>query len=135
LKPQTLPSLCWFPLWWGIGYLLVGGVVVISLIPVPELPDLGIDCSDKLLHFGAYVFLMTWFVQLNPPARYALLAAGFVSLGVGLELLRGLTRYRSMEIFDMAANALGAMAGWGLGRLGINTVFHNLEAGWFDGNQ
>ena len=106
-------------------------MVVVSLIPISQIPNLGIVWSDKLLHLAAYAFLMTWFVQLNPPARYALLALGFASLGVGLELLQGLTRYRSMEVFDMAANALGVVMGWGVGGLGINSVFHKLEARFY----
>ena len=132
MKPKTLPFLRWSRLWWGLGYLLVAGVVVISLIPVPELPDLGIDWLDKLLHLAAYAFLMTWFVQLHPPARYALLAAGVASMGVGLELLQALTQYRSLELLDMTANALGVVAGWGLGAMGINTLFLKFEAWWFE---
>ena len=135
MKPNTLPFLRWSRLWWGLGYLWVAGVVVISLTPVPELPDLGFGRFDKLLHLAAYAFLMTWFVQLNPPARYALLAAGFASMGMGLELLQALTRYRSLEYLDMLANALGAVAGWGLGARGGNTLFLKFEAWWFERNR
>ena len=134
MKPNTLPFLRWSRLWWGLGYLWVVGVVVISLIPVPELPDLGFSWFDKLLHVATYAFLMTWFVQLNPPTRYTLLAAGFASMGVGLELLQVLTQYRSLELLDMTANALGAVAGWGLGAKGVNTLFLKFEAWWFKRN-
>ena len=43
-------------------------------------------------------------------------------MGVGLEFVQGALGHRSFELADMAANALGVLAGWGAAhflRLGL----------------
>lgn len=101
----------YFRLWQVLGALLCLLVVYFSLTPSP--PDLGIDQGDKLGHLAVYAALMWWFAQLHIPLRHRLgFAVGLVALGVGLEFAQRATGYRSFEIADMAADAMGVLLGW-----------------------
>ncbi len=48
-------------------------------------------------------------------------------MGVVLEFLQGLTDYRTFEIADMVANAMGAALGWGLAQTPLRNVLEWLE--------
>jgi glycopeptide antibiotics resistance protein len=85
---------------------MVAAVVWGSLTPAP--PSAG---NDKVGHFVVYGVLMFWFAQLY--ARRMFYAAGFIALGIALEFVQGSLGYRSFELYDMLANALGVLAGWG----------------------
>ena len=39
-------------------------------------------------------------------------AIGFIAMGVALEFLQGMTGYRTFEVLDMLANAVGVALGW-----------------------
>jgi VanZ family protein len=94
------------------GWALAAVIVWLSLTPAP--PGLDLAHSDKLGHLAAYGALMFWFCQvyLGRPARIAC-AAGFIAMGIGLELAQGALGYRSYEALDMVANTLGVFLGWG----------------------
>jgi VanZ family protein len=85
---------------------MVAALVWGSLTPAPP-PSAG---NDKLGHFAVYGVLMFWFAQLY--ARRMFYAAGFIALGIALEFAQGSLGYRSFELYDMLANALGVLAGW-----------------------
>jgi hypothetical protein len=99
------------PIWLAAGWAMVGAIVWLSLTPAP--PTLDFEQSDKAGHFLGYGTLMAWFAWLYParPARIGY-AAGFVAMGVGLELAQRQLGYRTYEEFDMLANALGVLLGW-----------------------
>ena len=101
-------------LWSMLWSLAIAVVVVVSLIPAPELPNLP-PGSDKWEHFLAYFALAAAAVQLF--ARWpALLGAGLglVLMGIGLEYAQGaLTDTRMMDRWDALANTLGVIAGLG----------------------
>jgi VanZ family protein len=98
-------------LWLVIGIGLVLTVVYLSL--TPQAPELGFEQSDKLGHLLAYGTLMNWFCQLyDGRGRRIALAAGFVALGIALELVQGMTDYRTADPMDALANAAGVMIGW-----------------------
>ena len=102
-----------FPKWWaGLGWLLVTGVIVGSLLPGPALPN--VSMNDKVEHVGAYCLLMVWFAGLYPRRLYLLIAAGLLGLGIGLDLLQGLTQTRSLEFLDIVADFAGIMIGLAL---------------------
>ena len=107
LKPFRRPWL-WSSLW----CLAIAAVVIVSLVPAPDLPDLP-PGSDKWEHFLAYAALAAAAVQLF--ARWpALLGAGLglVLMGIGLEYAQGaLTETRMMDRWDALANTLGVIAG------------------------
>ena len=92
-------------LWLALGWAMVAAVVWGSLTPAP--PQAG---NDKIGHFAAYGVLMFWFAQLYL-SRLAC-AAGFIALGIALEFAQGWLGYRSFELYDMVADALGVLLGW-----------------------
>ncbi|HSA89079.1 MAG TPA: VanZ family protein [Burkholderiales bacterium] len=97
---------------WGWAAAIVG----LSL--VPEQPMLDVEHGDKAGHLAAYGLLMLWFAQLYLTNRArAAYAAGFVALGVALEFAQGALVYRSYDVDDMYANALGIALGWMLGAM------------------
>ena len=93
------------------GWAWAAAIVWLSLTPRP--PEIDLPQGDKLGHFVAYGLLMFWFSQLylQPRTRISY-AAGFVAMGVGLEVLQGALGFRTYEVFDMYANTLGVLLGW-----------------------
>ena len=115
----------WCALWCGA----VAGVVVLSLMPPPPMPDF--DHSDKWSHFLAYFALAASAVQLfrNWPA---LLGAGLglVLLGIGLEHAQGaLTSHRMFDMKDALANTLGVIAGLGTRLTPLHDLLLRVESG------
>ncbi len=91
---------------------MVAAVVALSLIRLPF--NLG-EGRDKLAHFVAYASLSFWFGMLYAGrARQLGVAVAFAAMGVAIEFLQRLTGYRSFEVADMVANAIGAALGWAL---------------------
>ncbi len=91
---------------------MIAAIVVLSLIPVSV--DLG-EGRDKIAHFAAYGGLSFWFDMLyRGSMRQFMIALAFAAMGAALEFLQGMTDYRSFEVADMIANAIGAALGWGL---------------------
>ena len=90
------------------GWAWAAAIVWLSLTPSP--PPVDVTYGDKLGHFAAYGLLMFWFAQLYRVRVFY--AAAFVAMGIGLEFLQGALGYRTYEVFDMYANALGVLLGW-----------------------
>ncbi|MDH3220232.1 MAG: VanZ family protein [Gammaproteobacteria bacterium] len=97
-----------YPLWYGLGALMLLLVAVLSLVPVPE--EIGVD--DKLAHTVTYFILAGWF-SLLASHREALgwTFAGLLAYGMAIELLQGMTAYRFAEWGDVVANGTGIAAG------------------------
>ena len=93
------------------GWAIAAAIVWLSLTPSP--PKMDIDEGDKLGHFAAYGSLMFWFCLLyaRECTRLAY-AALWIAMGMALEFAQGETGYRSFEVFDMLANAIGVLIGW-----------------------
>lgn len=98
-------------LWSVLGWLLVAGVIVGSLLPGPALDTLSFSLNDKVLHTGTYCVLTLWFTGLYRRSLYLVIGAVLLGLGVSLDLLQGLTRTRSLDWRDMVANATGIAVG------------------------
>jgi hypothetical protein len=112
-------------IWLLLGWSMVAAVVVLSLIPVDV--DLG-ENRDKLAHFIAYGSLSFWFGMLfDGRGRQLRMAIAFAAMGVALEFLQGLTGYRSFEVADMIANAVGAALGWGLAQTPLRNALNWAE--------
>ena len=95
-----------------MGWAMVVMVLYLSLTPDPPAP-LTFDNADKLEHVMAYAGLSFWFCLLYPNGRERLIVAtALVGLGVGLEYVQGWTGYRTFDVLDMAADAVGVLAGW-----------------------
>ena len=90
---------------------MVAAIVWLSLTSSP--PKIDIEEGDKLGHLASYGTLMFWFSQLYMgKGTRALYAVGFAAMGVALEFAQGVTGYRSFDLADMLANALGVLCGW-----------------------
>jgi VanZ family protein len=100
-------------LWLAIWLMMVGAVIATSLLPAEDLPPPAFDGVDKVEHFLAYLLLSAWAVMLFAHRRaQALVVAGLIGLGIGLEFAQGaLTVSRQADSADALANALGALAG------------------------
>lgn len=94
--------------WRVIGLGLASLVLVASLVPVPG--DSGLP-SDKMMHLLAYLSLGLWFGALYGVERFARIGLGLVAFGLVIECLQYGTGYRSFELTDLAADALGAALG------------------------
>jgi glycopeptide antibiotics resistance protein len=105
---------------------MVATVVVLSLIPLDV--DLG-ENRDKLAHFVAYGSLSFWFGMLfEGRGRQFLAAVAFAAMGVGIEFLQGLTDYRTFDVLDMLANAIGAAIGFGLAQTPLRNALGWVES-------
>ncbi len=95
-----------------MGWAMVVVVLFLSLTPNPPAP-LTFDNADKVEHAIAYAGLSFWFCLLYPVGRSRLIVAiALTGLGVGLEYVQGWTGYRTFDVLDMAADAVGVLAGW-----------------------
>lgn len=113
--------------WLGLGWLWIGLVCYLSLMPHPPEP-VSFEGVDKLEHLLAYAGLMLWFCQVyvTRAARIRVLV-GLVLLGVGIEILQGMGGYRYFEYADMLANSGGVLTGWGLAHTRMGRVILLLE--------
>jgi hypothetical protein len=118
------PALRLLPLWLTTGWVLIAAVIYLSLVPAP--PELDLPQGDKVGHVLAYAVLMFWFMQIYGrwPVR---LAAGFVALGIVLEIVQGLTGYRTFDVHDMGANTVGVALGWLSGPPRTGNLFSRIE--------
>lgn len=66
---------------------------------------------DKLLHFSAYFFLMSYFSQILKFKSYKKSLPLFFTMGVLIEILQLISGYRSFELLDILANTLGLICG------------------------
>ena len=115
-------------LWLTLGWALVGLVVYFSLIPLPPEP-LSFPAGDKLTHLCIYAGMMVWFGFIYLPGRaYRNLGVAFIMMGLILELIQGLTNYRSMNYLDMLANCIGVSLGWLLARTRLASILTHLES-------
>jgi VanZ family protein len=107
LLPLRFPKV-----WSGLGWLLVIGVVVGSLLPGPLVAI--VDLNDKIEHMGTYAVLMVWFAGFYRRNLYVLIGAVLFALGIALDLAQGLTRTRSLDLYDIAADLVGIVVGGAL---------------------
>jgi len=100
--------------WWTLGWLLVAGVAVGSLMPGSWVP--GFSPRDKLLHAGSYLILMIWFSGLYRRERHLVIALLLLALGFALDVAQEATPSRVFDLRDVAANAGGILIGLLLSR-------------------
>jgi len=122
-----MPNLNYRAWWLALGWMLVALVICLSLMPQPPQP-LNFDNGDKLEHASAYGLLMAWFGQIYWSRGHRVrIAAALVCMGVTLEILQGLTGYRTFDYADMLANTVGVLAGWTLSLTGIKHLLASLD--------
>lgn len=68
--------------------------------------------QDKLLHGITFILLYMIGSRAFPkPTTRVMLFSGLLGYGVAIELLQGLTGYRSMEFLDALADLVGLVVG------------------------
>lgn len=114
--------------WLVAGWLLVLGAIVVSLVPAPSLPSLGV--SDKIEHTITYAVLTLWFAGLYPRSRYVWIGACMFGLGVGIEFAQGAMQLgRQRDYLDVIANTAGIGVGLTLALIGLGDWVQRVE-GW-----
>ncbi len=91
----------------SVGWAMVLTVVVLSLVPLPDVPN-SVPNSDKWLHFTTYFILTYWFLH-SYYKKPIPITVGFVLLGTLLECLQALTVYRYWEWLDLVMNISGVL--------------------------
>lgn len=92
-------------MWLSFGLLAIIVLAILCLLPVSNLPK--IKVSDKLVHFLAYFILAAWFSGIVKPKNYVVFGLILLAFSYLIELLQGLSKYRSFEWQDLLANGLG----------------------------
>jgi len=119
--------LSWRTLWAVVGWTIVIAIIWLSVSPNP--PTIHIQDGDKYEHVVAYGVLMFWFCQLysgwKGRTAYGL---AWIALGIALEFVQRALGYRIFDLFDMAANAVGVLIGWGLALLAGTQLLAKTEA-------
>ncbi len=114
--------------WTLLGVVYVVAVIYMSLAPTPSSDVLSFPQMDKIMHFSVYTFLMLWFGQIYHERPVAfLIASGLVLLGILLEIIQGLSGYRTFEYVDMTANTLGVVFGFSIARTRFGGLLHAFE--------
>jgi VanZ family protein len=105
--PPWLPPLAW-----------AGVILAASSIQDLQTTTGGIEIRDKLAHFGEY-FVFGWLVARcfdvqGWPGRKLLFWTLVFGVGLGMidELYQGFVPGRERDVLDLAADALGTLAGW-----------------------
>ena len=98
-------------LWLMLGWALVLAVLAVCLLPMPALPVDRISWSDKAEHALAFATLAWWFAVARRAGSWRLLAVLLVGYGGLIELLQGLTAYRTASLADALADAFGVGLG------------------------
>ncbi|MEY2855345.1 MAG: hypothetical protein RL030_2477 [Pseudomonadota bacterium] len=121
------PALRYGPAWFALGLLIVAGIVVGSLLPISELPDLRM--WDKFEHAFSYVLLAFWYGSIV--GRRALLGTfiALIAFGGAMELLQGGMAFgRTADLRDMLANTTGILIGLLLSRTPLGNWAQRLES-------
>jgi VanZ family protein len=110
-----------------LGWLLVAAVIFLSLWPKPPQP-FEFEQSDKLSHIIAYLILTLWFANIYPQrSSQVQMSIGFFVMGVCLELLQGMTQYRTFSYIDMLANGIGIFLALYLAKTRLATYLLRLD--------
>ena len=100
----------------ALGWAWVALIVYLSVTPSP--PHIDVEQSDKAGHLFLYAVPAFWFTALHEKNLIRFLScAALLALGIALEFVQRGLGYRSFEIADMAADAVGVAAGYALARV------------------
>ena len=124
LKPFRRPAL-----WAGLWMLAVACVVVASLVPARDLPDLQV--SDRSEHLVAYALLAAGAVQLFARRlSWAVVCVLLVLIGIGLEYLQAAMKLgRMLDRADALANTLGVLVGLATAFTPLRDLLLRLDGG------
>lgn len=124
-KVAKLNKLRWS--WLILGWLWVGVVFYVSLMPHPPQP-VTFWQADKFEHALSYCLLMLWFCQIyRTRTTRTLLAFMLIVMGIVIEYLQRETGYRTFEYADMVADVSGVLVGGVWARTGLGRIFAYIE--------
>ncbi len=113
--------------WLIIGWMLIAAVIFLSVTAHPP-KLLSVKGFDKVEHFASYFVLMGWFVQLYRTHKQRLLyALLFIGQGMALEVVQGMSRWRTFDYWDAAANSAGIILAWWWSFRGLDRLLPALE--------
>jgi VanZ family protein len=96
------------------GLWCLAWLIVAVLLLAPLRSPMSMSQADLIAHFLVFAGLAFGAVGFSHRGvELTLLTAATIAGGVALEFAQGLVPYRTFDILDMGANALGAMVGYG----------------------
>ncbi len=113
--------------WIMLGILYIAFILLASLAKVPQV-NIPFSHTDKIIHSLMYFILVGWFVQLYKKKTmqlFILLAA--VLLGLLIEIMQGMTSYRSFDYADEIANSIGAVCAFLLSGTFFTTLLSRFD--------
>lgn len=97
----------------GISVLVL--VLAAALVPalwfMHDVPGSGLVSTDKLLHTLTFMFLTVWFCGQYRRRSYWRVAVAMLMFGVLIEACQMLLTWRSAEVGDLVADAVGIVLG------------------------
>jgi hypothetical protein len=107
---------------WAIAWF---GVAALLLLPLGVSTPGGSDLLGHFLLFATMAFAAVGFSRR--PGQLAGLTLVTIALGAALEYAQGFVSYRTSDVADAAANALGGLAGYGAALLVLYLVIRPVE--------
>ena len=103
----------WLPLFWALAFWgASASVLLLSLLPVEQLPPQVLDWWDKAQHAMGFGWLAL--VGLLAYPRKPVMMCGYLLVyGGAIELAQAATGWRYGEWWDLAADGIGIMIGAG----------------------
>lgn len=101
-------------IYWG---LLAATIAFLSLLPHPGIPTTPMRAylNSYWVHFLVYLAVSLLPVLAWPRKKGLMISLGVAVISVGLEILRGLSIYRLVQVEDIVVNLFGVAAGILLG--------------------
>ena len=113
--------------WLAIGIIYITIILLGSLAKIPDY-NIPLNHSDKIIHFFIYFILVGWFVQLYEKNKIRLLILCLaIFLGMFIEMLQGMTDYRSFDYYDILANAVGAICAFSLSKTSFSSILRIVD--------
>jgi VanZ family protein len=101
--------------WQAAGIAVLVVVLAAALMPaiwfMRELSDPRVAHADKWFHAITFTILTVWFSGQYSRRSYWRIAAGMLAFGAFIEICQRMLSYRSAETMDLAADAIGILAG------------------------
>jgi VanZ family protein len=114
-------------LWLGIWCTALAGTLVLCLIPLPDM-DAPVMRWDKLHHALGHGLLAAWAAMLFEDRRALLLALfGLIGFGITIEGMQAMLPWRSAEVLDIVANALGVVLGGTIAATPLSRTLLHIE--------
>lgn len=100
------------PFWVSIFVLLILFVIVASMLPAYDLPDMETN-RDKVLHFIGYCGITGFVASIFRGRIVLVIALGLIALGGLIEIAQStLTTTRSGDWIDFGVDAAGVLVGY-----------------------